>query len=54
MAKSFPDSRTPLRFPAAMAMVKATAIHTCSGARPEKAEVRASVPAATDTATVST
>ena len=52
--KMRPDSFTPRRLPKAMSTMKATEMGTAYGVSAETAEVRAAVPAATDTATVST
>jgi hypothetical protein len=54
MAKTVPDSLTPRRFMRASTAMNSTHISTEYGRRLRKAEVIASTPAATDTATVST
>jgi hypothetical protein len=53
-ANTFPDSRTPLRFVPAISTTQTTDSHRLYGASAGNAEERAAMPAATETATVST
>ena len=53
-AKMRPDSRTPRRFPNEIRQMNATEIRTVNGFSAGNADTSAAVPAATETATVST
>ena len=54
MAKIFPDSLTPFRFPKAMRIVKRMEMGRIHESSADQADAIAAVPAATDTDTVST